>query len=64
MLYLAEATGVAGLVSALTSAFDLDTMLGTLTQFVPWIAICLIFSFIWGIVKKSTKGLPKGKVRM
>lgn len=64
MLYLADATGVAGLVEALTSEFTLDKMLGTLTQFVPWIAVCLIFAFIWGIVKKSTKGLPKGKVRM
>lgn len=64
MFYIADATGVAGLVSALTSEFSLDNMLGTLTAFVPWIAICLIFAFIWGIVKKSTKGLPKGKVRM
>lgn len=58
------ATGVAGLAEALKDILSLDVFMGALTTLVPVIGGVLIFAFIYGRVRKLTKGASNGKARI
>lgn len=58
------ASGMDAMVNALKSIIDLDTFMTAFTKLLPVIGVVLIFSFIYGIVKKVIKGASKGKTRL
>lgn len=55
---------VEGLVSALSSAIDINTMMTNVTTLVPFIGGLAVFAFIYRIVRKAVKGASRGKANM
>ena len=53
-----------GLITALQGILSLDTFMAAFTDLVPIIGTILIFSFVYGIVRKLIKGAQKGKARI
>ena len=52
------------LVTALQGILSLDVFMASLTDLVPVIGGVLIFAFIYGRVKKLTKGAANGKAKI
>lgn len=63
-MLIADATGMAGLVSALESILTTDAFMGALTALVPVIGGVLLFAFTYRIVRKVVKGSSKGKANI
>lgn len=57
-------TGMSELVTALQGILSLDVFMAALTDLVPVIGGVLIFAFIYGRVKKLTKGAANGKAKI
>lgn len=64
MFYIADATGMSGLVTALESILTTDAFMGALTALVPVIGGVLLFAFTYRIVRKVVKGSAKGKANI
>ena len=52
-----ETTGMSALVTALTSAISLETMIANVTTLIPFIGGLVIFAFIYRLVKAVTNAL-------
>lgn len=63
-MYILDATGISGLVTALEGILTTDAFMGALTALVPVIGGVLIFSFVYRTVRKLTKGAAKGKANI
>lgn len=55
---------VQDLVTALKSNINVNTMMENVTLLVPFIGSVVIFSFIYRITRRATKGAAKGKANM
>ena len=64
MFYLAEATGMSGLVTALEGILTTDAFMGALTALVPVIGGVLVFAFVYRITRKLVKGAQRGKANL
>ena len=53
-----------GLITKLTTAVSTDTMLSTLTDFIPVVGAVLIFAFTYRILRRVISGASKGKARI
>lgn len=61
ILYFATASGQAGAVSALETAFTADTIWGAVTPFVPVVATVTLVAFGIYIIRRIVKKVSKGK---
>lgn len=61
ILYFATATGQAGAVNALETAFTADTIWGAVTPFVPVVATVTLVAFGIYIIRRIVKKVSKGK---
>ena len=59
MFYLADATGMSGLVTALEGILTTDAFMGALTALVPVIGGVLVFAFVYRITRKLVKGAQR-----
>lgn len=57
-------TPMADLVTALTTAVSTNTMLSTLTDFIPVVGAVLIFAFTYRVLRRVISGASKGKARI
>ena len=57
-------TGMESLATALQGILSLDVFMEALTALVPVIGGVLIFAFIYGRVKRLTKGAANGKAKI
>lgn len=57
-------SGMSELVTALQGILSLDVFMAALTDLVPVIGGVLIFAFIYGRVRKLTKGAANGKAKI
>lgn len=64
MFSILEGTAIDGLVTALNGAINMNTLLGSLTALVSWIAGVVLFAFVYGRVRKSIKGASQGKAKI
>lgn len=64
MFYIADATGMAGLVTALEGILTTDAFMGALTALIPVIGGVLLFAFVYRITRKLVKGAAKGKANI
>lgn len=55
---------ITALVTALTSAINMDTLLGGLTAFIPWIGGIVLFAFIYRVLRRSVNGATKGTAKI
>ena len=55
---------ITALVTALTSAINMDTLLGGLTAFIPWVGGIVLFAFIYRVLRRSVSGASKGKAKI
>lgn len=55
---------MSGLVSALGDAITLDSLIGTITSFIPVVGVVLGFSFAYFVLRRIIKGAGKGKARI
>ena len=53
-----------GLKTALESAITADSLLGTITDFIPVVGVVLGFSFAYYVLKRVIKGASKGRARI
>lgn len=63
-MYILDATGTSGLVTALEGILTTDAFMGALTALVPVIGGVLLFAFTYRIVRKIVKGSAKGKANI
>lgn len=61
ILYFATASGQAGAVNALETAFTADTIWGAVTPFVPVVATVTLVAFGIYIIRRIVKKVSKGK---
>ena len=61
MQVLTDPTPFEGVVSALQSAINTDTMFTNLGTLIPVVGGVLIFAFTYRIIKKIVKGAQRGK---
>lgn len=59
-----ETNVVQDLVTALSTNINVNTMMKNVTLLVPFIGSVVIFSFIYRITRRTTKGAAKGKANM
>lgn len=64
MFYIADATGMSGLVTALGGILTTDAFMEALTALIPVIGGVLLFAFVYRIVRKLIKGTAKGKANI
>lgn len=57
-------TVMSGLVTALQSAINTESMFTNLTSLVPVVGGVLIFAFTYRIIRKIIKGAQSGKARI
>lgn len=57
-------TPMQDLVTALTSAVNVNSMLSALTDFIPVVGAVLIFAFTYRVLRKIIKGASSGKARI
>lgn len=57
-------TPMADLVTALTTAVSTNSMLSTLTDFIPVVGAVLIFAFTYRVLRRVISGASKGKARI
>lgn len=58
------ATGMAGIVSQLTSGITSGGLFGTVSEIFPFIIIMVGFAFGYRVLKKVVKGASKGKANV
>lgn len=64
MFYIADATGMSGLVTALEGILTTDAFMGALTALIPVVGGVLLFAFVYRIVRRLVKGSAKGKANI
>ena len=64
MYLIADATGMANLVTALQGILTTDAFMGAITALIPVVGGVLLFSFTWRVVRKIVKGAAKGKANI
>lgn len=64
MFYIAQTSGMSGLVTALEGILTTDAFMGALTALIPVIGGVLLFAFVYRIVRKLIKGSAKGKANI
>jgi len=57
----AAATGMAGIVSQLTTGVTAAGLFGTVSEIFPFIIIMIGFAFGYKVLRKVVKGASKGK---
>lgn len=55
---------MSGLVTALGEAITLDSLIGTITSFIPVVGVVLGFSFAYYVLRRIIKGAGKGRARI
>lgn len=55
-------TVMSGVVNALQTVLNTDTMFTNLGTLIPVLSGLLAFAFVYRIIRKMVKGAPKGKV--
>lgn len=55
---------MSALVTALGEAITLDSLIGTITSFIPVVAVVLGFSFAYYVLRRIIKGASKGRARI
>lgn len=64
MPYIAEATNIDNVKTALETAINTDAMFTNLATLIPVIGGVLIFAFTYRIIRRIVKGASKGKTNM
>ena len=59
-----DATGAAGVASALGTNINADALFDTLIPFIPWIAGIVGFAFAYRLLRRGTKGVSQGKAKI
>lgn len=57
-------TGMAGIVSQLTTGITSATLFGTVADVMPFIIVMIGFAFGFRVLKHAVKGASKGKASM
>ena len=56
-----DATGMAAIVSALTTGITSAGLFGTVAEIMPFVVIMIGFAFGYKVLRKAVKGASKGK---
>lgn len=63
-MLLADATGMASIVSQLTTGITSAGLFGTVAEIMPFVVIMIGFAFGYKVLRKAVKGASKGKANV